>query len=273
MRRPVTDSADGARPATAKRVKSAPTARRGPRTTGKADAAAATDPAAPRQTYHHGNLRAALVEAAVAILEEQGAEKLTVREAAKRAGVSPGAPFRHFASRDALLGEVAVQAVERLVASVGEALAASAGKPPLRRLAAMGRGYLDWATTYPTHFRVGSDRRFQAYDTSVFIQSTNAALRQRMHELIAEAFGPRLGEAERGRIVVASRGLIYGLARMASDGHFPEWQLPGQSLQETLYGALDDHVRALEARAQASLNAPAAPPATAKRARRRPSPG
>src|SRR5262245_33454677 len=53
--------------------------------------------------YHHGDLRRVLIDAAFELVGEGGAEAVSVREAARRAGVSPGAPFRHFASRDALL--------------------------------------------------------------------------------------------------------------------------------------------------------------------------
>ena len=68
----------------------------------------------PRPTsYHHGNLRKALIDAAVQLVEEGGPEKVSVREVAKRAGVSPGAPFRHFSNKTALMTAVAEQAMSR----------------------------------------------------------------------------------------------------------------------------------------------------------------
>src|SRR2546427_8826755 len=74
--------------------------------------AAKTTAAAPRRRasrapapkpYHHGDLRRVLIDAALQLVGEGGAEAVSVREAARRAGVSPGAPFRHFPSRDALM--------------------------------------------------------------------------------------------------------------------------------------------------------------------------
>ena len=56
-----------------------------------------------KRPYHHGDLRRVLVEAALQLVEEGGADAVSVREAARRAGVSPGAPFRHFPSRNALM--------------------------------------------------------------------------------------------------------------------------------------------------------------------------
>src|SRR5688572_32829983 len=71
--------------------------------------------------YHHGNLVEALIAVTVEIIEERGVEHVSVREAAKRAGVSPGAPFRHFRSKTALLTAVAEQAMERLTRAVAKA--------------------------------------------------------------------------------------------------------------------------------------------------------
>ena len=66
-----------------------------------------------RRGYHHGNLREALVEAALALIGETGPAGLTIAEAARRAGVSPGAPYRHFRDAEALLAEVALRGFER----------------------------------------------------------------------------------------------------------------------------------------------------------------
>ncbi|MFD1711891.1 TetR/AcrR family transcriptional regulator [Ottowia sp. GY511] len=212
----------------------------------EAQAAAARAP----RPYHHGNLREALIEAAVAIIDEQGVEQLSVRETAKRAGVSPGAPFRHFASRAALLTAVAEQATERLAASATQALAAAAGQPPLQRLAAIGHAYLDWASAYPTHFRVISDRTQLDGGGSPATAAANEGLRRQMRSLLDEALGTHVSAAEREHALVASRAMVYGLARMAADGHFPEWQLPQTDTPATLHGVLDFFIASLAQRAR-----------------------
>src|SRR6478672_13454609 len=81
--------------------------------------------------YHHGDLRRVLVDAAFELVGEGGAEGLSVREAARRAGVSPGAPFRHFASREALLAAVAEEAQRRFRAEIERALAKAPADDPL----------------------------------------------------------------------------------------------------------------------------------------------
>lgn len=104
-----------------------------------------------RRGYHHGNLREALISAALSLISEKGPGGFTFAEAARAAGVSPAAPYRHFRDRDALLAEVAQRGFE-LFAS---ALAAGwdDGRPdPRTAFERMGRAYLEFARREPSHF-------------------------------------------------------------------------------------------------------------------------
>ncbi|HEY4263961.1 MAG TPA: helix-turn-helix domain-containing protein, partial [Micropepsaceae bacterium] len=71
--------------------------------------------------YHHGDLAVSLREAARAILEEEGLAALSLRSVARRAGVSHAAPYRHYASREALLADIAVEGLGRLRAELAQA--------------------------------------------------------------------------------------------------------------------------------------------------------
>ena len=75
--------------------------------------------AGAQKSYHHGDLRRVLIDAALKLAEEGGPEAISVREAARRAGVSPGAPFRHFESRAALMAAVAEEAQQRFRQDAG----------------------------------------------------------------------------------------------------------------------------------------------------------
>jgi AcrR family transcriptional regulator len=108
--------------------------------------------AAAPKPYHHGDLRRVLLDAALQLVEEGGAEAVSVREAARRAGVSPGAPFRHFPSRDALMQAVAEEAQRRFRAEIEAALAGAPAGDPLGRFRCLGLAYLRWAMRNPTHF-------------------------------------------------------------------------------------------------------------------------
>ena len=97
-----------------------------------------------RSSYHHGNLRQALVEATVRLIEENGPQGFTLAEAARLAGVSAAAPYRHFTGRDELLEEVARQGFEEFADLLERAF--NEGRPsPLSAVMRMGQAYLTFA--------------------------------------------------------------------------------------------------------------------------------
>jgi AcrR family transcriptional regulator len=92
--------------------------------------------------YHHGDLRAALVDAAITLIGERGVRGFSLAEATRRVGVSAAAPYRHFADRDELLAAVAVRALDTFAAMLA---APGAADDPAQRLAAMARAYVRFA--------------------------------------------------------------------------------------------------------------------------------
>lgn len=104
-----------------------------------------------KRGYHHGNLRQALVEAALLLIAEQGPTGFTLSEAAKAADVTPAAVYRHFAGRDDLIAEVARQGYDIFGALM--TFAYNDGKPSaLAAFEATGRAYLAFARKYPGHY-------------------------------------------------------------------------------------------------------------------------
>lgn len=104
-----------------------------------------------RRGYHHGNLREALIAAALELISEKGPAGVTFADAARAAGVSPAAPYRHFRDRDALMADVARRGFEEFA----DALARSwdVGKPtPRAAFERVGRAYLDFANKEPAFF-------------------------------------------------------------------------------------------------------------------------
>jgi AcrR family transcriptional regulator len=105
-----------------------------------------------KQGYHHGNLRQALVEAALILTAKLGPTGFTLSEAAKAADVTPAAVYRHFAGRDELLAEVARQGYD-IFAALME-FAYNNGQPTaLAAFEATGRAYLAFARKYPGHYK------------------------------------------------------------------------------------------------------------------------
>ncbi len=109
--------------------------------------------ARPSKTYHHGNLRPALVEAAAGLLETAGPLGVTLRGAARMAGVSQTAPYRHFADKDALLAAVAEDGFQALTAAMSRAEQAERSGPT-RKLQAIGVAYVRFAVDYPSRYRL-----------------------------------------------------------------------------------------------------------------------
>jgi AcrR family transcriptional regulator len=108
--------------------------------------------------YHHGQLKDALFHAALALISEVGPQAFTLREVARRAGVSHNAPYRHFRDKDELLALVAVQGFERLTAAMKRS--AARGSAAEERFRLCGRGYVGFALRWPQHFLVMFDLPF-----------------------------------------------------------------------------------------------------------------
>ena len=104
-----------------------------------------------KRSYHHGNLREALIAAGLRALAEDGPTVFSLRDVARRAGVSAAAPYRHFADKDALFAAIAVESLERLRATMDDALA-TAPADPLERFRATGIAYVRFAVAHPAHF-------------------------------------------------------------------------------------------------------------------------
>ncbi|SFE07200.1 TetR/AcrR family transcriptional regulator [Roseivivax sediminis] len=104
-----------------------------------------------KRGYHHGNLRQALVEAALELIEEKGPTGFTLSEAAKQAGVTPAAVYRHFDGREDLIAEAARQGYE-IFSDLMEYAYESGQPSALAAFEATGRAYLAFARKYPGHY-------------------------------------------------------------------------------------------------------------------------
>lgn len=174
--------------------------------------------------YHHGDLRNALVEAAVKLIAERGVEAFSLREAGRQVGVSPTAAYRHFADKSALLGAVASDGFARLATAMERGMARAPGAPgsPGRaagRLAAVGEAYVDFALRHPAHFRVMFGPWLQAADCLPGVGPSG----KDPFQLLVEALD---GLVEAGVIQASARtgaeivawSAVHGLAALLVDG-------------------------------------------------------
>ncbi|HYZ34333.1 MAG TPA: WHG domain-containing protein [Crenalkalicoccus sp.] len=165
-----------------------------------------------RGAYHHGALRAALLDAADALLDEGGAGAVSLREAARRAGVSATAPYRHFADKEALLAALAARGFE----AFGAALAAAAAEGP-KPLLAMGLAYVRFALARPGRFRLMFGPGIA--DRARYPELLEAQRRAFGHLAAATGGGGRPDAPSTA--AVAAWAQVHGLAQLILDGMLP----------------------------------------------------
>jgi AcrR family transcriptional regulator len=171
------------------------------------------------KAYHHGDLRRALLDASVALIAERGVEALSLREAARAAGVSPAAPYHHFASKSELLGAIAARGFEGLGAAQTAAVAALPDpEQPMARLAALGHAYVGFALAHPTEFRLmfrpslvaAADLPAGCDPTAGFHQLLDAVGR------VARTLPP--GLLDERALTLAAWSLVHGAAELVLEG-------------------------------------------------------
>lgn len=206
----------------------------------------ADDAPSPRKPggYHHGDLRGALLRAAEEVIRERGVDDFSLREAARRAGVSAAAPQHHFGDARGLLTAVATLGFEDLSAALANADArAQAGSdaPANRRarLEAQGRAYVAYALAEPARFDV-MWRKARIDDAD----ATFRAAAQRTYRILDEAVR---GEAAAGLTdgppdprAIAAWAAVHGFARLALDGAFgPDPRAAADAMLDGVLARLD----------------------------------
>lgn len=190
--------------------------------------------------YHHGNLRQAFLDATLDLAAETGLDQVSLREVARRVGVSSGAPFRHFKDRRALMTAIAEEATRQLRIRV-ERDQQSAQGDALDRLKVLGRSFLEWALHHPTQFRLVSSRHLFDFDASPSLAQHFGAVRSMTLSLVTQAqqAGQLPVSVPCEQLGMALRASAYGLARMAVDGQLPQWGVPVSTEAQAAHSCLD----------------------------------
>ncbi|PTS82033.1 TetR family transcriptional regulator [Pseudomonas sp. HMWF032] len=160
------------------------------------------------QPYHHGELRGALLLAATELLAEGGLASISLREVARRAGVSHNAPYRHFADRDSLLASLAIQGFVQL----GQEMGRQSGG-----LAELGQCYVRFALAQPGHFGLmfGATLDKRRYPE---LQQASAALHARLAAAVQVAAPQRAQPVA----TLAAWSLVHGLAHLLQEQQLSE---------------------------------------------------
>ncbi len=179
-----------------------------------------------RRSYHHGNLREALIQAALELIGEKGHAGFTFADAARLVGVSPAAPYRHFRDRDALMADVARLGFELFEATLARAW--NGGKPdPLSALGRLGNAYLHFAQTEPAYYSSMFEAGVPPETDPALMQASERAfaiLRQAADAITTKL--PEQGRPPAMMIALHIWSLSHGIATLFGRGDRARRKLP-----------------------------------------------
>jgi AcrR family transcriptional regulator len=169
--------------------------------------------------YHHGNLKTALLNASLALISELGPQAFTLREVARRAGVSHNAPYRHFRDKDELLAAVALQGFVRLTAAMKRSAArgATAGE----RFRLCGRGYVSFALRWPQHFQVMFDLPSSQDKYPEHANAADEAFATLLTFIAECQEAGVLPAGDSESLALLAWSMVHGIAKLAVSSHLP----------------------------------------------------
>jgi AcrR family transcriptional regulator len=180
--------------------------------------------ARPSDGYHHGDLRRALLQAAFQVLDESGLDRLSLREVARRAGVSHAAPYHHFADKAALVTALVDAGFEQLA----ESLSAAASGPGtnLERLGRIGGAYVSFAIENPATFRLLF--RPELRGTTPAAGDSGQAAYAVLLEAVRACLASREAVGDSRALSLTAWSTVHGLATLLLDGPLHDHLAPGE---------------------------------------------
>jgi len=171
------------------------------------------------RSYHHGNLKQALLEASLDLIRKSGPGAFTLREVARMAGVSHNAPYRHFHDKEELLAALAAEGFDRLTAAMVKTAKSATGA--MERFRASGRGYVEFALSHPQHFALmfEHERGFSGYPQSQPGGKRAFATLVGFVEACQEEQVLPPGDARPFALLAWS--MVHGVAKLAISGRLP----------------------------------------------------
>lgn len=177
--------------------------------------------------YHHGNLRDALIGAALEELQENGPAGLSLRALARAVGVSATAVYRHFANKDELLADIATEGFQGLSAEMTALLRREPDADALRRLEILGEGYVRYAVTHPAHYRLMFGKRMLEREAYPALKKAAAQSYGMLETAVADAVASgALPAMPVAMLSTLAWSLVHGLSSLNNDGLLSDKTLP-----------------------------------------------
>jgi len=175
-----------------------------------------------KREYHHGDLKNALVEAAAMLIVERGIDNVSLREVARKAGVSHAAPYHHFTSKSELLAAVAEEGFSRFNGYQERAFRMARTKPPLERLKALGHAYIRFAMAHPSFFRIMF--RYDITDPHKYPLLTALSKKtfDRLLNTVSECLNANKQTVDPMEASIRAWALVHGLATLWLDGRLEQ---------------------------------------------------
>jgi len=186
-------------------------------------------------TYQHGDLRHALIQAGLKLLSEGGLTALSLRAAAQLAGVSHAAPYRHFKDKDALVAAIAEEGFRLLTRHMKDELEASGADDSVARLRAAAVGYVAFAVEHPGYFRVTFGGAFGEPGTYRALEEAGTEAYGVLRGIVSEGIATGLlREGDPDQISLAALSLVHGLGMLIVDGNVPPPLVSTRAQRRTL---------------------------------------
>lgn len=192
------------------------------------------------RSYHHGDLRNALIGATLELIPRTGVRELSLREVARRAGVSHGAAYRHFQDKESLLAAVAEQGFIELALALRTAAQSSDGDP-IAQLQAAGVAYVEFGIRHPQHLQVMFGGAIAHFEDHPALKLAASSARDELRAVVTRIVGATTARGVTEEVVgAASWAIVHGLTVLLAEGrlHGPEGKSLSQPSQLSLAAAV-----------------------------------
>ncbi len=187
--------------------------------------------------YHHGDLRRALLDASLELIDKHGPEGFTLRAATRHAKVSDAAPYHHFADKEALLLAVAEEGFSLLLGHMQSA--AGVGASAAERARSMGLAYVEFAARHPSHFRVMMSRVVLRQTRSIELARAAGAAFALVQQALLDGLGEHGVVRNVENVIFGSWALVHGLAFLTVEGHLGPMAAEPDKLRALVEGVMD----------------------------------